>query len=271
MPQGQWQRQQLGDMVVYRPVWPPGCQAIMTTRSGGASEPPYDRLNLGFHVGDDAQKVAFNRRQLSQAAGMGEQPWATVDQVHGTAMMDVTTPVPERPLGEADGMITAKTGVPLAVFGADCGILLFFDAGARRIAAAHAGWRGTVQGLSEKVIQQMVAAGSNTGDIWVAIGAVIGPCCYPVGPEVVELFMARWPFASAVLGHEVDHQGKRTLHLARAQQLQCEAAGVPAGQIAMLDRCTCCSPEFFSYRRDGRTGRHGALIWLEEEGGGKRG
>ncbi|WP_155474688.1 peptidoglycan editing factor PgeF [Heliobacterium mobile] len=267
-----WKKKSVRSLVLYQFDWPCGVVQAISTRKGGLSEPPFDELNLGCHVGDDLERVYENRRRLSAALNLKSDRWITVNQVHGDRILWVGTgedidPAPGKglPIMEADGLATEQPGVPLVVFGADCGLLLFFDSKTRRIGAVHAGWRGTVNGLPQRMIEQFVERGSRAEDILVGIGPCIGPCCYPVGEEVAEAFKTKWSFSEEVLGPP-NEEGKRALDIKAAQRLQLLQANVPDVNIQTMDLCTSCqSAELYSYRRDsGKTGRQGAIIMMTE-------
>ncbi|MBM7867546.1 peptidoglycan editing factor PgeF [Heliobacterium gestii] len=266
-----WEQIDDGTLSYYRFGWPAGAVHAFSTRRGGFSDPPYDGLNVALHVGDEPGRVKQNRQALSRSLGLPEGDWVCVNQVHSDRIVwvgpgeDIDGAIPATPI-DADALATEAAGVPLAVFGADCGLLLFYDPQARRIGAVHAGWRGTVAGLPKKMVEAFVARGSRPGDIRVAIGPQIGPCCYPVGDDVAAAFGERWAFAEAVLGPR-DSEGKRALHLALAQRLQLVMSGIEEAHIGELGRCTSCTDTLFSYRRDkGRTGRQAALIMLKASG-----
>ncbi|ABZ84634.1 conserved hypothetical protein [Heliomicrobium modesticaldum Ice1] len=266
-----WELIDNGTTAYYRFNWPAGAVHAFSSRLGGFSDPPYHGLNLALHVGDDAGRVRQNRQAFSHALGLPAVDWACVNQVHGDRIVWVG---PGEDMDEAsftaavhaDGLATDLADVPLAVFGADCGLLLFYDLQGRRVGAVHAGWRGTAAGLPRKMVEAFVARGSRPGDILVALGPQIGPCCYPVGEDVAAAFSQRWPFAEVVLG-PCSAEGKRTLNLALAQRLQLEMAGIAGEHIGELGLCTSCTEALFSYRRDGgRTGRQAAVIMLKIEG-----
>ncbi|MDD4587483.1 MAG: peptidoglycan editing factor PgeF [Heliobacteriaceae bacterium] len=254
---------------IYRFAWPPGTVHAFTTRQGGYSLPPFDGLNLGDRVGDDLTRVRQNRRLVAGVLGLNEN-WVMVNQVNGDRIIWVQAGEPgdRRTPEAADGIATEVPGIPLVVFGADCGLLLFYDPAAKRIGAVHAGWRGTLAGLPRLMAGQFIARGSRPKNIYVGIGPCIGPCCYLVGPEVWEAFAGKWSFADQVTGAPAGD--KRPLDLALAQRLQLIAAGLPSANIFSTGFCTACRPaEFFSYRRDGgKTGRQAAMIMLSPAASG---
>lgn len=245
-----------GDRMVVRPDWPapPRVCALSTTRRGGVSPPPYDTLNLGDHTGDDPAAVAENRARLRAAAGLPEEPrW--LRQVHGTAVAaahKVTAPV------AADAAWTDRPGVVCAVLTADCLPVLLAAGDGSAVAAAHAGWRGLAGGVLEAAVAALTARASVPPLAW--LGPAIGPEAFQVGPKVREAFVAEDPEAAESFRPDAEGRYRADLFaLARRRLYSCGVTAVYGGGL-----CTWSSPErFFSYRRDGETGRMATLIWLE--------
>ena len=169
-------------------------------------------------------------------------------QVHGSSV--VQPPWTEPP--DADASVTEEPGVILAIETADCLPVLIVDPVRRRVAAAHAGWRGTVTRVAQEAVRAVIRAGSNPADLLVALGPSIGPCCYEVGPDVEEAF---GPAGSRFFVPGA--AGKKHLDVIAANRAQIEEAGVRPDHIDRLGLCTRCREDlFFSYRRDGaRAGR----------------
>ena len=216
-------------------------KAAFSTRLGGVSEPPFDRLNLGLLTDDAEPAVRENRLRLAAALGFEPEQIVFARQVHGTRLV-------EHPRAdgvvEADGHVLREPGSAALVFTADC--LPVAVAGPGGVAMLHAGWRGLAGGI--------LAAGAEAVEATsAAIGPGIGPCCYGVGEEVLESF--------SDLGDGVAEG--RMLDLAEVARLQLARAGVERVESAGL--CTSCEAElFFSHRRDaGRTGRQGGIAWIE--------
>ena len=235
------------------PDWPApaNVHAAVTTRRGGVSLPPYDSLNLGDHVGDDPVSVAENRIQLREALNLPEEPrW--LSQIHGTDAVDAEV----SSLGcEADASYTEKTGVVCAVLTADCLPVLLCDESGQHIAAVHAGWRGLLNGVIERAISEMQAQ----GEILAWLGPAIGPKAFEVGDEVREAFLAVDIEAGKAFAPSPDGRWLADIYLLARQRLQ--AVGVNG--IYGGDFCTFTDAErFYSYRRDGKTGRMASLIWL---------
>lgn len=236
------------------PDWPlpQGVQACSTTRRGGVSLPPYDSLNLGMHVGDRPQSVQQNRECLVSAAGLPQMPhW--LEQVHGTRVvrLDGQTPADL----QADAAYTRVPGQVCAVMTADCLPVLFCSRRGDEVAAAHAGWRGLCNGVLEQALAEFQAA---PGDISAWLGPAIGPRRFEVGAEVRAAFIAADPDAEQAFT-PYGEKFLADIYLLARQRLQ--RAGVSA--IYGGDRCTVSEKsDFFSYRRDGVTGRLASLIWL---------
>jgi YfiH family protein len=238
------------------PDWPapPGVKSLMTRRIGGVSDPPWDSFNLGDHVGDDPSHVAANRARLRLQLP-AEPKW--LKQVHSARAVELG----REPDREADAVFTRQTRQVCAVLTADCLPVLFCDRSGSVVAAAHAGWRGLAAGILEATVAAMQAP---PADILAWMGAAIGPQVFEVGDEVRQAFVARHP-ATAVAFVPQPWSGTSPkwladiYHLARTRLNQAGVQAVYGG-----GRCTFSEPDsFYSYRRDGVTGRMAALIWLE--------
>ena len=238
------------------PDWPApaNVHALVTTRAGGVSHPPYDRFNLGEHVGDDPAAVAANRRLLRQQLhGAGEPVW--LEQVHGTRVVDAAGCLAAEALPRADASFSRASGVCCAVMTADCLPVLFCDENGSVVAAAHAGWRGLLAGVLE---QTMAAMAVPSASLFAYLGPAIGPQAFIVGDEVRSAFVADDAVAASSFAAQPD--GKWLADLYALARLRLNAAGVDRIYGGTL--CTVSDSErFFSYRRDGRTGRMASLIW----------
>lgn len=235
------------------PQCPANVRFAFTTRSGGASRPPYNGLNLGLHVDDDSQVVQQNRTYLQRELGI--QPPAWLKQVHGTTV--AVDPVPgERP-PQADAAWTARPGVPLAVLTADCLPVLVATRDGAEVGVAHAGWRG----LADGVLPALVTRFQQTAENLVAcLGPAIGPTAFEVGPEVRSAFLREDPATvTAFKPGRGDRWYGDLYQLARQSLGRVGVTAVSGGRY-----CTYTDDSrFFSYRRDGRTGRMAALIWID--------
>ena len=219
-------------------------------RTGGVSTGARASLNLGVRWGDDRENVETNRRRLAEHAGYDPAALQATRHVHGADVWTVGEPLAED--ATFDGLVCDRVGPVLAAFAADCIPLLFAEPAARVCGSAHAGWRGTGAGVATNVIRRMQARGAARGQIRVALGPSIGPCCFEVGPEVVAAF--REAFGDlpglVVAGPAKDHVDLRV-----AMRASLERAGVHPAHIDDRPPCTRCEPaRFFSYRRDGQAG-----------------
>ena len=219
-------------------------------RSGGVSTGARASLNLGKRWGDSVENVEENRRLLASHVGYDPAALVATRHVHGTAVWAVGEPLD--PDAEFDGLVCDRPGPVLGAFAADCVPILFADPEARVIGAAHAGWRGTVHGIAPNVIARMTELGARPERIRVALGPSIGPCCFEVGPEVVDQFRTA---LGDVPGLVVRGPHKDHIDLRVALRTTLERAGVRADAIDASPPCTKCEAErFFSYRRDGKDG-----------------
>jgi len=243
--------------VFITPDWPAPATvgALSTTRLGGQSLPPYDQLNLGDHVGDDPATIAANRLTVQTQAGLASAPiW--LNQVHGTRCLDASQ---AKTGDEADAIVAHKAGPICAIMTADCLPLLLCNKVGDRIGAAHAGWRGLLDGVIESTLSAMDCPG-DTLLAW--LGPAIGPMAFEVGPEVRDAFVAKDDTAAKAFKPVSGPGDKWLCDIYALAHLRLQQAGVTA--IYGGDRCTWREKDtFFSYRRDGSTGRMASLIWLK--------
>ncbi|HUS65400.1 MAG TPA: peptidoglycan editing factor PgeF [Kofleriaceae bacterium] len=219
-------------------------------RTGGVSTGPRASLNLGYRWGDDPERVAENRRLLAEHAGYAPADLVATRHVHGTAVYRVGEPLADN--AEFDGLVCDRPGPVLGAFAADCIPILFGDPVARVVGAAHSGWRGTLAGVQRNVVARMEELGAHAADVRVALGPSIGPCCFEVGPEVVEAFEQALPDLPGLV---VDGPRKKHIDLLLATRTMLERAGVHPEHIDSTPPCTRCHADrFFSYRRDGLDG-----------------
>ena len=220
-------------------------------------------LNLGGTVGDDLAAVRHNHELMYAALGLNESRACTVWQVHSADAVLANGPVRGRRwLALADAMVTDKLDTPLNMRYADCTPLLFCDPGQGVIAIAHAGWRGTVQGVAANTVRTMMEAyGCKPANIQAGIGPSIGPERYQVGEEVVDAVKNYFGTEEGLIRRD-PLDGTAYLDLWAANRLDLERAGVEQIEIAAI--CTAeHTDEFYSHRAEqGRTGRFGAVIAL---------
>ena len=249
------------------PGWDaPGVGAVMTTRDGGCSDAPCDTMNLGTAVGDAPERVAANRARF--AAACGATP-VFLRQVHGARVVRLASADAhaDAPIEAADGCVTTEPNIACTVLLADCLPVLFAAPGARGVAAAHAGWRGLAGGVLEATLGALCeAAGCGPADVQAWLGACIGPGAFEVGADVLAAFGAD-PSAAATPRFQPHRAGKWLADLPGLARDRLAAAGVRrlsgGGLCTVADRS-----RFFSYRRDGVTGRMAAAVWIVGDGHG---
>lgn len=265
-----------------QPEWrvSPRVRALVTTRNGGVSEPPYGRwtagadqaggLNLGLHTGDDPVAVVANRARLLSLA---DTRAAWLEQVHGNDVVladDVIAAAANgAPPTRADASVTTTPGVACLVMVADCMPVLLCDEAGRAVGAAHAGWRGLAAGIIEKTAQRVAdMAGTQVENVCAFLGPAIGPEAFEVGADVRDAFMteARADERDLVARAFVDHPSTSGKYLADLYALaRVRLARLGIAQIDGGGACTVTDRErFYSYRRDRVTGRMAAMIWLAD-------
>jgi len=240
-----------------------------TTRVGGISPKPYNTLNLGLKTGDEIDNILDNFNTVSKIFNVSLEKMVLSDQVHGTTIKIVTEDDGgkglTKPLDykEIDGLVTNIKGLMLFTFYADCVPLFFLDKVKKVVGVAHAGWRGTVQKIGEKMIDTMKNVySSNPEDILVGIGPSIGSCCYSVKYDVYQKFSEILSSVDEILVKNSLDTWK--LDLWEANKKILEENGILSRNITISRLCTSCNNhKFFSYRKEkGNTGRMAALIKL---------
>ena len=248
------------------PDWPAPARvrAAFALRGGGVSAAPWASLNLGAHVGDAPEAVRENRRRLATALALPAEPlW--LEQVHGVEVWRAAAgaPHPAAPPSAAppvaDAVVVDAPGLVAAIMVADCLPVLFCDREGRRVAAAHAGWRGLVAGVLENTV---AALDVPPAQLLAWLGPAIGPQRFEVGSEVRQAFLDAAAGAGAAAHFQPSPTGRWL----------CDLAGIARDRLARLGvaavygggECTASDPDrFFSHRRDApRTGRMAALVWL---------
>jgi hypothetical protein len=244
---------------------------VMTTRTGGMSQPPYASLNLGFHVGDVGERVRLNRISILRAVDRHLLEPVVGEQVHGIVVRTVGElhagtrwQQNEKALENTDALVTGTRRLPLVIMVADCLPIALVDSGRGVAAAVHAGWRGLADGILFSALETMKKTwGTFPADVVAWVGPAIGACCYEVGPEVAE----RFPLAT-----QPSEDGRSMLDLRGAARRSLAAAGLLEENLTGLDLCTSCHPDlFFSHRRSTRegqttTGRQALILWLDRRG-----
>ncbi|MBO2452323.1 peptidoglycan editing factor PgeF [Actinomadura barringtoniae] len=231
-----------------------GIGAAFTARAGGVSRAPFDSLNLGGAVGDDAAAVAGNRARA--AAALGADPGRTVwmRQVHGADVAHVTTPHLDSPV---DATLTTEPGLVLAVLVADCAPVLIADPVAGVVGVAHSGRPGTAAGVVPALVTEMTEHGADPERMRAAVGPAACGGCYEVPAEMRDEVEAAAPGSYATTS-----KGTPGVDIRAGIAAQLAAHGVAS--VAIDPRCTIESPGLFSYRREGRTGRFAGFVWLKD-------
>jgi len=239
-------------------------------RAGGVSRVPYDSFNLALHVADEPSAVTKNRQLLARHLEVPDRYLTFAEQVHGTDIATISGIPPSSgrttKVEGVDAMMTDTPDVCLAILTADCVPLLFYDPFRKVIAAAHAGWRGTLGLIGESVILAMQRTFScNPSDILVGIGPSIGPCCYTVGNDVVDRALDVFPISDGFISSN-NQTGEQRLDLWEANRYQLIRAQVLPDHIFSSGICTVCnSHQFFSYRQNNVTGRFASGIMLRND------
>lgn len=246
---------------------------LVTGREGGVSTGPYASLNLGLHVGDQPAAVVANRTVVAQAMGASLDDLVFCEQTHQPTVLIVTDEHRGRggrSSGDAipatDALVTAVPGIVLVVMVADCVPLVLFDPRRRVLSAVHAGWGGTVRGVTPAAVAAMQQLGSDPADLVVGIGPSIAPSRYQVGSDVVSAAAQAFPEQLDEVVR-ADGAGAWTFDLWRANMLQLLDAGVPESQIHLAGLDTGPGTSYFSHRSEGPCGRFAAFARLTEAAG----
>jgi YfiH family protein len=240
-----------------RPGWSAPVGACCSTRDGGVSVAPRASLNLGAAVGDDPAAVAENRRRFAGRLEGARPVW--LQQVHGRGVVRADTVPADGPAPQADASWTDQPGVACVVQVADCLPVLFATTDGRAVGAAHAGWRGLAGGVLDATVDALCAGvGVRPADLQTWLGPCIGPEAFEVGAEVREAFAADAAWLRYAPRADGDPRWRADLAgLARARLRRLGLSAITGGRW-----CTVSDPSrFFSYRRDGVTGRFAAAVW----------
>ncbi|ANP54510.1 YfiH family protein [Streptomyces griseochromogenes] len=234
-----------------------GAHFAFTDRWGGVSAAPYEELNLGGAVGDDAGSVRANRELVATSLGLGAGSVVWMNQVHGADVTVVDAPWGMgRPVPEVDAIVTARRGLALAVLTADCVPVLLADPVAGVVAAAHAGRPGMVKGVVPAAVRAMVELGAEPGRIVARTGPAVCGRCYEVPEDMRAEVAAVEPTA-----HAETSWGTPAVDVSAGVDAQLDRLGVR--DRAHSPVCTLESGDHFSYRRDRTTGRLAGYVWLD--------
>lgn len=228
-----------------------GVRAGFSDRSGGVSREPYGFLNLGYHVGDDWDRAFANRGLLGDWLGA---PITMTSQVHGAAVAEVDRYRPSM-RRKADALVTTAPGVGIGVMVADCVPVLLADADAGVVATAHAGRPGLVAGVVPNAVEAMIGRGARLENLRAAVGPSICGRCYEVPAEMRDEVERAVPGTGGTTGW-----GTPSVDIAAGVLSQLAAAGIE--RVERIEACTYEDERYFSYRRDGVTGRFAGVIAL---------
>lgn len=265
----------LSEMDIIRPDWdaPANVRSLVTTRHGGCSQAPFESFNIAEHVGDKTQNVKKNRKLLTNLLP-SEPIW--LNQVHSNKVVDASFTVPG---SDADGSYTIQANVVSVVMTADCLPVLICNRQGNAVAALHAGWRGLADGILEQGVKKLLQASQCTPrDLLIWLGPAIGPETFEVGEAVRQAFLRQalqhssdsTPELHQALRHSLrqcfipsDNQMKWFADIYQLARVRLALLGIE--NVSGGNYCTYSEQEtFFSYRRDGKTGRMASLIWIAE-------
>ena len=225
----------------------PGIRHGFFTRAGGVSQGIYESLNAGIGSQDDPQSVATNRARMAAALAVAPERLLTPYQTHSAEVVVADAPWSPATRPRADAIVTRMRGLAIGVTTADCGPVLFADAEAGVIGAAHAGWRGAFSGVLEATIAALEGCGGRRGRMVAALGPMIRQANYEVGPEFVARFTAADPANSRFFAPS-PREGHALFDLAGYLALRLARAGIE--RVEDVGRCTYAAPaQFFSFRR----------------------
>lgn len=243
-----------------------------TTRYGGVSEDFLSSLNLGFSRGDKRENVDKNFDIICSALGVKKEQCVALRQVHSTRIITADESI--KGMGfredieriEADAFVTDKKGIVLVTFHADCVPIYFVDTEKKAVGMAHAGWRGTADGMASEMVERMKSEfGSDPQNIKACIGPSIGMCCFQVDKPVVDIFNGKYSFADKYIMNDEKAEGKYKIDLWGINKEVLMSKGVKEENIEIGGICTKCNSDvFYSHRAMGESrGTMGAFLFLK--------
>ncbi len=242
----------VSDFTSQRPV-----RKVFTSRVGGVSHAPYESFNLGTHVGDVPEDVAENRRRLAHSLDLSSECFVWMEQVHSNTVTVVSEPHPD-PVPTTDALVTTCPGLVLGVLVADCTPVLLSDHEAGVVAAVHAGRLGARNGIVARTVERMLALGATASHIHALLGPAAAGASYEVPRELAEDMETHLPGSKTTTSW-----GTYGVDIRRGLVHQLHHLGVTAVDVDPRDTIT--DESFFSYRREGTTGRQAGLVWLTQE------
>jgi len=229
----------------------------ITDRYGGVSQKPYNSLNLALHVGDNVKDVLENRIWTSQKYNFSIKNLIYMEQVHGNHVAIIESTINNK-IENCDALITNERNTPLMVMVADCIPILFYDPIKKVIGIAHAGRNGTFLSIAQKTVLKMQDVyDCQMQDIIVGLGASIQSCCYEVGIDLADIAIKNFGEGFIMIEDE-----KYFLDLQALNHSQLLKLGIHENNIEVSSTCTACNENYFSYRREGETGRFAGFIML---------
>ncbi len=237
------------------PNWtaPANIGALTTTRSDGFSKSPFDSNNLGFHVGDVEEDVRQNRERLRVGLSLPNEP-AWLEQTHSNRCVVVE----DESLRTADAAVTRHPNYPLVIMTADCLPILLCNREGTEIAAVHSGWRGLADGIIENTLAKMHSSPSS---LLAWVGPAICGSCYEVGDDVLQAYVRIYPRAEDGF---LPHGERKLANLPKIAEWVLNDLGISA--VFQSNACTLeQKSNFYSYRREGQTGRMATLIWFKQD------
>jgi polyphenol oxidase len=257
-------------------AWEKECPDLVvgfTTKNGGVSQQDFSSLNFGFHVGDQLESVCHNKEILSRLIQFPVSNWVAAEQTHGINIKKIEKEACGRgsyryddSILDTDGFFTNEKGILLTLCFADCVPLFFLDKRTKMIGIAHAGWKGTVNNIAKKMVQNWEKEGIDPKDILVVIGPSICEKCYIVDDYVID-FVQKILEDVEKKPYNLINKGQYHLDLKQLNKLLLMQNGIKESNIYVTDYCSSCDEnEFFSHRRDnGKTGRMMSFIGWKED------
>lgn len=236
-----------------------GIAHAFSTREGGVSKGCYSSMNLTFSTGDSSENIMENMRRFTGLIGSSPENCVKTEQVHGTIVRTVSAVNAGEGLlresKDCDGLATAEKGLTLMVLGADCSLMLLYDIKNNICAAAHGGWRGCAGRIGSEAVKAMNRLGSKSSDIYVALMPCILPCCFHTDGDVPEAIRKNYPSECEEFITDTGND-RYTVDIQKLNAYSLVLEGLNGNNIELIRKCTCCSDEFFSHRRD-KTARGG--------------
>ncbi len=240
---------------------------IFTDRNGACSTPPYNSLNLAYRNGDDPRDVDANRNIVAGEIDVSREGFIYLQQVHGIEVKKVEQndlrdldSMAWDTFSETDGIFTTENSMVLSVLTADCLPMAMAEKEGGVVAMLHSGWRGTIEDIVNHALSRIgLELGMDAHLFRAVAGPAIGPCCYKVDEGRARLFVEKYGIDSGVV---LENDGYR-LDLFQANRLNLLKAGLKEENINKVGGCTCCDCNYFSFRREGVTGRQGSFVYLK--------